>query len=358
VGAWDAMGTVVFLGNSDDEERERRGYAAALRRAGWSVRWFSGAGDAIFLDLVGRVEQPTIVVHPDVATPIPVAIASVPCPTVSFQIDTFTYPSVRLARSLLFDYVACFHPDWDRKFRDAGHPGAFLLPHASDPVTECAAARVWEVAWVGRLSGPHYGSRRAILPGLRHQFQMNPWWERSYREDEVRGVYTRAYCALNISREDYPQDANLRVFEAMGAGALLITRVPTELTDYGFIDGQHFAGYRSANDIQSLIRSLLDEPARLESIARAGQDLVASLHTYDVRVQSLLDRVERGDARAPARSWSVHRIAALLLEETVRGRRWRELRSRGPWLARTAGVSALLAPARIFRDRLRKDPLS
>lgn len=352
------MGTVVFLAREDQQTRERRGYAAAFRRAGWTVLWWPRGGDDTFLDLLSHVDQPALVVRPDVSTEIPVAITAAPCPTVSFEIDTFTFPRTRLARSALFDYVACFHHGWDSRFGDGGHSGAFLLPHAFDPTGSVGTVRrIWDVGWVGRLDGPLYGTRRIVLPEMRKQFTMNPWWERRYREDQVVSVYSRALCVLNIGRDDYPQDANLRVFEAMGAGALLVARLPSELSEYGFRIGEHFVGYRTESEIIPLIRSFLDQPSRLTRIARAGQTLVHTWHTYDARLRSLLDHALSGDRRAPGRSWPPSRVAALILEQAIRERAWHQLRSRGGQLAGTSRWSALRVPARIVRDRVRRDPL-
>jgi spore maturation protein CgeB len=52
---------------------------------------------------------------------------------------------------------------------------------------------------------------------------MNEWW-RLYTYEEMVKVYQRSKIVVNVGRDDYPQDANLRVFEAMAAGALLITQ--------------------------------------------------------------------------------------------------------------------------------------
>ncbi|MEM4218097.1 MAG: glycosyltransferase [Candidatus Methanomethylicaceae archaeon] len=54
---------------------------------------------------------------------------------------------------------------------------------------------------------------------------------------------------VNISRDDFPHDANMRCFEVMAAGALLVTSLPTELADLGFEEGRHFVGFEHEQDL-------------------------------------------------------------------------------------------------------------
>jgi hypothetical protein len=120
---------------------------------------------------------------------------------------------------------------------------------------------------------------------------------------------------VNIGGDHVPHDANLRVFEALAAGALLLTSQPTELTQIGFREGVHFVGYREPSEISGLVRKYLnDEPARAK-IVEAARSLALAEHTYDRRTEQLLAILRQPERRgsAPARSWpeSRARLAAL-----------------------------------------------
>jgi hypothetical protein len=102
----------------------------------------------------------------------------------------------------------------------------------------------------------------------------------------------------------------MRVFEAMASGALLITRLPSELTAIGFEEGVHFVGYRRLDEVVGLARQYLnDEPTRTR-IAQTSREKVLREHTYDNRVQTLLRTVESDAGRqfAPARKWAEGRV--------------------------------------------------
>jgi len=123
-------------------------------------------------------------------------------------------------------------------------------------------------------------------------------------------VYCRSKIIVNVARDDYPQDANMRVFEAMASGALLITRLPSELTSIGFEEGVHFVGYRRLDEIVGLARQYLNDERTCTRIAQTSREKVLREHTYDNRVQSLLRTVESDAGRqfAPARKWTEGRV--------------------------------------------------
>jgi hypothetical protein len=139
---------------------------------------------------------------------------------------------------------------------------------------------------------------------------------RHYTPEEMADIYCSSKIVVNVSRDDWPQDANMRCFEAMAAGALLITRMPSELTDLGFEEDVHFAGWRDPDEVSKIVESWLRNDARREEAARRARALVLNAHTYDARAAFILETVSRG-ATAPARAWPAARVEALRLDYHV-----------------------------------------
>jgi hypothetical protein len=90
-------------------------------------------------------------------------------------------------------------------------------------------------------------------------------------------------------------DINMRIFEAMGSGALLFTN---EIFSNGledlFVAGEDLVIYRDKSDLVLKVREYLDNPSRLDEIAKSGMGKVRAFHTYDNRVQEMFrisDRV-------------------------------------------------------------------
>jgi hypothetical protein len=177
-------------------------------------------------------------------------------------------------------------------------------------------------------------------------------------------LYRHSKIVVNVGRDDYPQDANMRVFEVMAARTLLITRIPSELTSAGFVEGVHFAGYTEEPEIIHLVRRFLKDDVAREKIAAAGRELVLGEHTYDHRVASLMDAVARqGDQRlAAGRRWPETRTRLTRLEYFAAGCEldcaYREFQ----WLARhspgkTLQGAPLLGRAWMRRSRNRRRAL-
>ena len=239
-------------------------------------------------------------------------------PTACLQIDTYAYLHRRLRWSMLFDYVFVFHPGYQDQFLNAGHTKAFFQPHAVDagPFLQIPPQnRTNEIGWVGRLEGCLYSRRRHLIPRLAETFGMNDW-RRSYTYEEMARIYGVSKIGLNISRDDHPEDANLRVFEIMAAGAALVTSLPSELEKIGFQSGKHFVGYKHEPELTDCVRYYLEHDAERERIAATGCELVLKEHTYDRRAEEILRILDEDGGRlfAPSRSWPEERVRQIYLD--------------------------------------------
>jgi hypothetical protein len=188
------------------------------------------------------------------------------------------------------------------------------LPHAVEAEIFAGKEmkRIYEVGWVGRLDGKNYSVRRRCIEKLRQSFVTNEI-DRHYNPQEMATIYKQSKIVVNLSRDDYLKDANLRCFEAMAAGALLITPKPTELSELGFVEGVHYIAYENESDIENLVRFYLDREGKRSAIAQAAKDLVMREYTYDRRAEFILNIVaqDNGKLFAPARHWDKAKVQAL-----------------------------------------------
>ncbi len=308
---------IVYLCREPDswDHKEPGLFARAFRRCGVNLvcpaDGFPTNGN--IQDLLDQCQQiPNMIVWLESARAIlPKGLEKVKIPTISFQSDTYAYTRRRIRWSMLFDYAVVFHPGFEVQFRDAGHPRVITWSHAADPelFREQQGQRIFEVGWVGRTDGNLYKDRRFALQSLSRHFYMNDF-TRFHSPEELAQVYCRSKIIVNVARDDYPQDANMRVFEAMASGALLITRLPSELTSIGFEEGIHFVGYHRLDEIVGLARQYLNDERTRTRIAQTSREKVLGEHTYNDRVKTLLRTVESdaGQLFAPARQWTDGRV--------------------------------------------------
>lgn len=306
-------------------------------------------------------ERPGMIFNPDWnGFPLPAGLAKIDIPTMNVNADTYAYTERRLHWSLLFDYNLLFHPGYTERFAAAGNPRAMYLPLAVDRdiIDGPNLERTFEVGAVGRTDSHLYETRRRELAILDGQFRMNDW-RRLYPPKEMGKIFRMSKIVINIPREDYLQEANMRVFEVMGSGALLLTRLPSELSDMGFKEGVHFIGYRNHEDLVPVIRHYLENDAARREIAERGHDIVWREHTYDSRAAALLNQLrdDRGQLFAPARRWNEDRVALTYIDHYTAHRylgrahqEWRNLALKSPLKASEASSLLLRAYVRKVRN--------
>lgn len=289
-------------------------YAEAFRRRGCEFQYLDidTPFDAPLEKLIADSPAvPDLIMHFDSGWPLlPSGLAESAIPTMRFDVDTHMFLKRRMRWASLFDMASVCHAGYEKIFQEHGHPGAFLLGHAARPDFFCdGGERPLDVGWVGTIEGDLYGRRRKWIPQLAAAFRMNDW-RKSYTLRGVNEIYGASKIVVNFSRDDFPEDANMRVFEVLASGPLLVTSLPSQLTQFGYVDGRHFVGYREDSEVIPLVRRLLaDEPLRAR-IAAAGREFTRQHHTYDSRVATILEQLERVGKRrlAPARRWPKSRI--------------------------------------------------
>jgi Glycosyl transferases group 1 len=266
-----------------------------------------------------RNAVPDVFAHVVDTPGLPGGLQFSPVPTASLDIDSFWWTASRVRWSMLFDYVFVWHPSLAPLYRAAGHPKVFVLPHAVDETlfqeSPGEAHRSFDLGWVGAFDYAHYTMRRRIVETLAARFKMNDF-ARRYNKQETADIYRQSKVVVNVSRSDFPQEANMRCYEAMAGGALLITGMPSELTEWGFREGEHFIGWRSEAEIPDLVDYYLRHEQKRTEIARAGQKLTMSDFTF----QSCRDKMTSvfrehpHEFFAPARNWPEDDVHLVYLE--------------------------------------------
>lgn len=160
------------------------------------------------------------------------------------------------------------------------------LPHACDPEFHKGnrdAKKEYDVTFVGNW-GPAHQRRILLLSTMQHNVKMNIKKNLWYKD--VTSEYEKSHIVWNCSLNG---DLNMRVFEMLASGAMLITdRVDENGGSTFFTDGCHLKFYRNENEMVEQVRFYLAHANQKNIIAASGQDEVLSKHTYDHRVQEYI----------------------------------------------------------------------
>jgi len=118
--------------------------------------------------------------------------------------------------------------------------------------------------------------RRRLLTDVLPEFRTNDYLEWSSPEDMGR-IYSQSKVVLNVS---IGGDLNMRVFEALMSGALLVTdRIDNGLDDL-FVDGTHYVGYGTSEEAIAKIAHFLSHDEERQAIADQGRRLALAKHSY------------------------------------------------------------------------------
>lgn len=216
---------------------------------------------------------------------VPSGLEALEAPKIAYLIDSHVAPDLRLEMARHFDCVFLAQKGQIDAFRQAGIRNVYWAPLACSPalhqVPECE--RTLDAAYVGSFSTEEDARRPRLLEAVRSRFP-NSFVGKAWPEDMAR-VYARAKVVVNACVN---RDVNMRVFEALAAGALLITDEADGLEDL-FEDRKHLVVYRKDDDLLDLIAYYLNHEAERLAIAAAGRELVLREHTYGHRVAEILD---------------------------------------------------------------------
>jgi tetratricopeptide (TPR) repeat protein len=207
-----------------------------------------------------------------------------------------------------FDVVFTTQKSSMAAFRGQGRP-VHWLPWAVnlDVVFDHALPRAYEIAFVGRLDQRR--KRRLILEALQSRFAVRVWGDRPDKEinqQEMGRIYSQARLVIN---ESIQGEVNLRVFEALAAGALLLIEdLGPNLQDL-FTPGKELITYGPQDLVEKAAYFLSHEGER-QAIAHQGRERVCAQHHTLARAQQFLEYLgEKG--------WSWHAPDHLHLGQTL-----------------------------------------
>jgi 2-polyprenyl-3-methyl-5-hydroxy-6-metoxy-1,4-benzoquinol methylase len=216
-------------------------------------------------------------------------------PQVYWAIDTHIDLHRQCQRAAVSDFVFAAQQNGAEQLTRSLGRRVEWLPLACDPVIHArqVVPKSFNVSFVGNL----IGSERVRLVQLLQSRFTDVHVGRHYFE-QMAAVYSASRLVFNRSVVD---DINMRVFEALCSGSLLVTNdLAANGQDELFQDAKHLVTYGGDEELLDKIRFYLKNEASREQIAAAGRQEVLEKHTYRHRMERVLDSVRRG---GPSRRW-------------------------------------------------------
>jgi glycosyltransferase involved in cell wall biosynthesis len=179
---------------------------------------------------------------------------------------------------------------------------------------------VFDVGFVGTIL-PTDRAREAILVEANRRFGMNDW-RRFHTVEEMAQVYAHSRFVI-----DPPiwGDVNMRFFEAMAAGAVVVSPLLGNGLSELASAGQHFLGadFSEAGSPARAVADAIGTKSAVD-IACAGRQLIRDRHTYHHRVREVLEVMRAAEPLAPIRSMTAKgrseamvAVAAAIVEQRL-----------------------------------------
>jgi hypothetical protein len=227
--------------------------------------------------------------------------------TVGYLIDVHLDIRSRLLLSRFFDAVFIAQKDYVRAFQEIGHNHAYWLPLACDPEIHCQPSenRMYQVGFVGQIGQPG-SERHRILSTVLPRYHTNDY-RLFYTPIDMSRIYGQSKIVFNASIN---KDLNMRFFEALASGALLVSdRIENGLKDL-FEEGVHYVGYSSVGEAIEKIDYYLVHSEERQRIAAEGQHAVLASHTYTHRWNEVMQKSTVALGQAPVYQYDNAKIGS------------------------------------------------
>ncbi len=184
------------------------------------------------------------------------------------------------------------------------------LSHAVDPENfypEVEVPKIFDVVFVGNWSVWRDETLKAVLEITDNVALYGGYWLKKstisrrvlrqiFRGDEIIGaelnhLYNSSKIVLNASRVFGSAGLNMRFFEVLAAGSVLLTDPVPELEKH-FEENTHLFRYRNPCELKQILDRLLKNPEERDEIGRAGYLRVLEQHRYDFMAAHLLSQFQ------------------------------------------------------------------
>lgn len=255
------------------------------------------AADATLASLLTQCPfAPDVVLFLDAGTPcLPPDLVDAPCPVVGLLAEDLLHADLYAQILPYFDLALVTWKSTERSWRAHGHDNVrqWYFGARPDFCVDEGLPRIYDVAFLGNLS-PRVQRRR--LPMVQKLLRLRDEGLNVYVGNDLYfAEYNRIHCQSKIVyHQGITDQVNMRVFEAMGAGCLVVMRRPRDPDDpttYFFRDGETAVFCDTDEQALERIRYYLAHDAERARIADAGRRTVLAKHNYADVVRTLFEDV-------------------------------------------------------------------
>lgn len=216
----------------------------------------------------------------------PQALESLKCLTAWYAIDTHMDLDKHLVISKFFDVTFLAQKEYVNNFLKNGILNTYWMPLAYDNnmSPEIKHEKIYDISYIGSNNKEMHPVRFDLIKKLKDTFP-NSYFGCANGKDMYK-IYAQSKIVFNKSINN---DINMRYFEAMGNGAILLTdKIINNGVDDLFEKNKHYLIYDESNII-TIANNYLEK--HINNNQYHLEDFIKANHTYDLRVAKILETI-------------------------------------------------------------------
>lgn len=210
-------------------------------------------------------------------------------PSAWWIIDTHLQFDWDKEKAVDFDFLFTAQKNGAEHFRLEGFDNVEWLPLACDPEIHCKtlnAQKQYNVCFVGNMMPGH---RTDMVELLKDEVPRVHITKAFFQE--MAEIYSQSKIIFNCGIKD---DVNMRVFEAISCGSMLLTNhIEGNGQEELFTNGQHFVTYTCEEELLDRVQFYLAHNNKRELLAQCGMRHAHDKHTYRHRMEALLAKFDK-----------------------------------------------------------------
>ena len=161
---------------------------------------------------------------------------------------------------------------------------AFLLPFSIDTniYKNFNLTRDIDIFSVFTVRNEMYPNRDTVQKLIREMKDITTFTKKVERDVYI-GKINRS--KIFVTSNDKWGSLNIKYYESMSCGTMILADKPEDLNDVGFVDGKHLVIYKDLNDLKEKIKFYLSHNKEREEISKTGMEFVRENHNNSIRVQ-------------------------------------------------------------------------
>ncbi|MEW6609269.1 MAG: glycosyltransferase [bacterium] len=241
------------------------------------------------IDKIDEAKKPQLIIYTEGCPPFfPKGLDKVQIPTVWYPGDPIYNFHWQKEIAPIFDFLFIYQKELVDKYKELGNNNVYWLPYGCDLDIhkKYEGKKIYDVCFIGNTEISLHPERVEFLNRLSRRF--NVYIDKKFL-DEMAQAFSQAKIVFNKSTKN---DLNMRVFEALSCGSFLITdRLFNNGLEDLFVDKKHLVIYDNYEHLEGLVDYYLKHPEEREEIARQGREEALKKHTYEHRMNQLIQIV-------------------------------------------------------------------